>query len=291
MEGVIAAVPTAFNGYFEPVEDLFVEHCRWALANGCDGLNILGSTGEANSLDAQTRKTVMRWAADQLPRDQLMVGTGMPALNDTIAMTLHADELGYEIALVLPPFYYAPVSNAGLVAWYLALHEALGGRTIQIYFYNFPQMTGLSIPVEVIAELSDRAPMRFTGIKDSSGDLDYARAIVSANNHLHVFPSSETALATAHADGFAGCISATVNITCKLAAEIWSERKAPDQDKCNILARQRGLMAGPNLIPAIKYLVSRRVNDERWQYLMPPFLPLPENEGETLRKALEATES
>ena len=60
------------------------------------------------------------------------------------------------MALVLPPYYYKPVSDEGLVAWYARLHEALGDRPIAIYFYNFPQMTGLPIPVSVIGELHRR---------------------------------------------------------------------------------------------------------------------------------------
>lgn len=286
MEGVIAAVPTALDENFEPIKELFIEHCNWALASGCDGLNILGSTGEANSLDIETRKKVMDWAADKVPVSKLMVGTGLPALDETIAMTQYADALGYTIALVLPPYYYAPVTNDGLVAWYMALHKALGERQIQIYFYNFPQMTGLPIPVEVIAELAKNAPLRFSGIKDSSGDLDYARAIVAADGNLNVFPSSETALQSADNDGFAGCISATVNITSALAAEIWASRENPPNDLCTEIGRQRAAMAGPNLIPAIKYLVSQRTGDERWQYLMPPFLPLSEQDREILYASL-----
>ena len=59
MQGVIAAVPTPVDAQYLPQKDLFIEHCQWALKNGCDGLNILGSTGEANSLDAGSRKAVM----------------------------------------------------------------------------------------------------------------------------------------------------------------------------------------------------------------------------------------
>ena len=232
MQGVIAAVPTPVDEAYHPIKEAFVEHCNWALANGCDGLNILGSTGEANSFPAGARREVMAWAAAGVPVAKLMVGTGTPSLGETIALTEHADDLGYGVALVLPPYYYKPATDAGLIAWYMALHEALGDRAIQVYFYNFPQMTGINIPVEVIAELARRAPERFAGIKDSSGDLEYCRAIVAANGDLKVFPSSETALESAAQDGFAGCISASVNITCALAGRIWAER---DRTSCRSL--------------------------------------------------------
>ena len=221
MEGVIAAVPTPVNESGVPQQAPFVEHCHWVLANGGDGLNILGSTGEANSFSNDARKQIMSWAAEAISTERMMVGTGTPSLEETIALTVHADDLGYGVALVLPPYYYKPVSHQGLVAWYTALHTALGDRPIQIYFYNFPQMTGLGIPVSVISDLAQAHSVRFTGIKDSSGELSYCRDIVAAVPSMRVFPSSETALGEAHESGFAGCISATVNETGALSAEVW----------------------------------------------------------------------
>ncbi len=284
MDGIIAAVPTPVDRTGAPVRDVFVEQCQWALTHGCDGLNILGSTGEANSFDTETRRGVMGWAAEACPKGRLMVGTGTPSLAETIALTMTADDLGYGVALVLPPYYYKPASDAGLIAWYLALHQALGDRAIQIYFYNFPQMTGLTIPVAVIAELARLHPARFTGIKDSSGDLDYARAIVAANGALRVFPSSETVLDHARADGFAGCISATVNVTAPLCAEVWASEAAA-AGAMDEIARQRGALAGPNLIPGVKHMVGVRSGDTTWRNVLPPFLPLKDENA----AALEAT--
>lgn len=273
MRGIIAAVPTPVdsNLTFQPVP--YLEHAAWALANGCDGLNILGSTGEANSLDTATRKTVMACAAGELDRARLMVGTATPALAETIAITCYADDLGYGVALVLPPYYYKPVSEAGLYDWYRALHEALGARRIAIYFYNYPQMTGIVIPVSVIARLAADFPERFRGIKDSSGDLDYCRAIVAANAGLAVFPSSETALPVARADGFAGCISATVNASAPLCARLWSGQEAGEGMAERIAGIRTGIAAQP-LIPAVKHMVARRSGNPIWANVVPPFMAL-----------------
>lgn len=287
MEGVIAAVPTPVDEVRSPIKDLFLDHCRWALANGCDGLNILGSTGEANSFDADARRQIMGWAVQGLPLERLMVGTGTPSLDETLALTTHADDLGYKIALVLPPYYYKPLKPEGLKAWFLELDRALGNRAIQIYFYNFPQMTGINIPVEVIRDLNFAAPGRFTGIKDSSGDLDYCRSILGAAPALRVFPSSETALQTAATDGFAGCISASVNVTAPLAGRIWSERSKPSAADCQELARQRGVVAGPDLVPGIKFLVGARAGNKEWSRVLPPFEPMAETSGRILLQGIE----
>lgn len=282
MEGVIAAVPTPFDQAGAPDKVPFLEHCSWALANGCDGLNVLGSTGEANSLSTMARMDVMRWAALGLDKSKLMVGTGLPSLEDTVTLTRFASELGYRVALVLPPFYYKPLSEAGLIRWYEALHRALDAHPIEIYFYNFPQMTGLTIPVSILAELARRYPARFTGIKDSSGDLDYARAIVAANPDLRVFPSTETCLAEVRASGFAGCISATVNISAARAGRVWRSSQADPA-----LQTIRATIAEAGLIPAIKFLVGLRSGAAGWAQVQPPFLPLDPVQGQALAEQIQ----
>ena len=282
MQGVITAVPTPFSERLEPVEELFIDHCRWLLDNGCEGLNILGSTGEANSIDIDNRKRIMKWAANSLDRSRLMVGTGTPSLEETIGLTRHADALGYGVALVLPPYYYKPLSDDGLVRWYETLHEALGDSKIAIYFYNYPQMTGIKIPVTVIARLHEKFPERFAGIKDSSGDLPYCRELASSLTGFAVFPSSEVALGEAAASGFAGCISATTNQTSQLSGRIWAERASPRAADIDEVAAIRGAIAGPTLVASVKHLVAKRTGEAGWERLLPPFVSLNEAEKATL---------
>ncbi|MDQ1899545.1 dihydrodipicolinate synthase family protein [Paracoccus sp. WLY502] len=269
MKGIIAAVPTPFDAQGGFIAGAFLEHARWGLLNGCDGLNILGSTGEANSLDSATRRVVMSHAAQGLDRSRLMVGTGTPSIRETIDLTCYADDLGYPVALVLPPYYYNPTEE-GLIAWYLALDAALGDRPIRVWFYNFPQMTGFVIPQAVIVALHKAAPRRFDGIKDSSGDLAYCRSLVSRLPGLQVFPSSETTLAEGRQDGFAGCISATVNHTAPLCARVWKGETALAPQ----IADLRAAISGCPLIPAVKYLVARRTANPDWQNVLPPFTQL-----------------
>lgn len=271
MHGVIAAVPTSLDANGAPQMDMFLSHCAWVLENGCDGLNILGSTGEANSFGLKTRKEIMTEAAQTLECSRLMVGTGTPSLSDTVELTRHADDLGYSVALVLPPYYYKPVSDDGLFAWYESIHDALGDRKIAIYFYNFPQMTGLTIPVSVIKRLHKLAPSRFAGIKDSSGDLDYCREIAASLPGVAVFPSSEVSLAEADKSQFAGCISATTNQTGALCAKLWADRANPDADLVSRINAIRTAIAGQDLIPSIKFLVGLRTGNTEWEALLPPF--------------------
>ena len=282
MKGIVAAVPTPVDENGRALKEAFLEHCGWALANGCDALNVLGTTGEANSLGVAQRKHVMAWAAEAFDAGKLMVGTGLPALEDTLDLTRSAAEMGYRVALVLPPFYYKPVSDDGLVAWYEALDRALGDTPIQVYFYNFPQMTGVPIPVNVVARLAKANPQRFAGIKDSSGDLAYCRALVKAVPGLKVFPSSETALGEAKEAGFAGCISATVNISASLCATL--VEKGDENGLAARIGKLRADIAAHPLVPAVKYLVGKRSADAAWNRVLPPFVPL----GDVSRAALDS---
>ena len=273
MLGVIAAVPTPIDHKGNPVIETFLSYCSWVLQNGCDGINILGSTGEANSFSSDQRKLIMKSAAKNLDKQKLMVGTGNPSLAESINLTEFANDLGYKVALVLPPFYYKPLTNEGLFIWYQTLHEKLGSRKIKIFFYNFPQMTGLTIPIEVIEELHKRWPDRFCGIKDSSGDLNYCR-ILSKNENFNVFPSSEVSILEAHKSKFAGCISATANQTLFLSSKAWANKSKNIE---NIILQIKGFREGiskESLIPSIKYLVSKQTKNKTWQNLLPPLSPL-----------------
>jgi 4-hydroxy-tetrahydrodipicolinate synthase len=270
MFGVIAAVPTPVNNNGNPILDTFISHCRWVLQNGCDGINILGSTGEANSFNSHQRQLVMESASKTLDNQKLMVGTGTPSISETIHLTQIANDLGYQVALVLPPFYYKPITNNGLFLWYQTLHEKLGNRKIKIYFYNFPQLTGLTIPIEVMEQLHGQWPNRFCGIKDSSGDLDYCQTL-SKNKNFKVFPSSEVSISKAQLSNFSGCISATVNQTLFLSSKAWAKKNEDIDDLISKIKSLREEISKDALIPSVKFLVSARTKNDDWKNLLPPF--------------------
>src|SRR5215211_3871535 len=96
LHGVIAAIATAVDELGEPDCARSTELARFLLANGCDGLNVLGTTGEATSFSLAQRKQVMAAYRDaDLPMDRLMVGTGAASVADAVALTRHAAELGF----------------------------------------------------------------------------------------------------------------------------------------------------------------------------------------------------
>ena len=118
LNGVIAAIATPVDAAGEPDTARATKLARYPLDNGCDGLNVLGTTGEATSFSLEQRKRVMSaYKEAGIPTDRLMVGTGAASVADAVAFTRHAAELGFAGALVLPPFYYKGVPDDGLVAY------------------------------------------------------------------------------------------------------------------------------------------------------------------------------
>src|SRR4051812_44463317 len=96
LRGVIAAVATPVAEDGSPDTTRATKLARYLVDNGCDGLNVLGTTGEATSFSLDERKRVMDAYRDaRLPLDRMTVGTGAAALADAVALTRHASELGF----------------------------------------------------------------------------------------------------------------------------------------------------------------------------------------------------
>jgi 4-hydroxy-tetrahydrodipicolinate synthase len=198
LSGVIAAISTPVREDGAPDLDRATKLARFLLDNGCDGLNVLGTTGEATSFSLDERKSVMNaYKSAGLPMDRLMVGTGAAAVTDAIALTRHASELGFAGALVLPPFYYKGVPDDGLVAYIDAIVTATASKPVPLYLYHFPAQSGLPWHIDLIRQLLKKFPGKIVGLKDSSGDMAYARAAAAVDPSFAVFPSTEAALRSA----------------------------------------------------------------------------------------------
>src|SRR5690606_38050512 len=113
--GVWCPVLTPVDQDLNPDAPRFVAHARWLLDEGCHGLVVFGTTGEANSFSVDERIALLEAAVEAgLPRERLVVGTGCCALTDTVRLTRHALSLGITGVLALPPFYYKNNSDEAL---------------------------------------------------------------------------------------------------------------------------------------------------------------------------------
>ncbi len=277
LSGVIAAVATAIDPSGTPDCARSLKLARYLLDHGCDGLNVLGTTGEATSFSLEDRKRVMSaYAQAGLPLDRLMVGTGAAATADAVALTRHAAELGFAGALVLPPFYYKGVTDDGIVGYVNAIVGATADGPIPIYLYHFPANSGVPWRVDLIARLLAAHPNRIVGLKDSSGDMAYARSAAALSSDFRVFPATEAALMEARSGPFAGCISATVNLNADLCARAWANGDAAALADAVAI---RKLFDGHQLVSGIKAVLGHIHADPAWARTQPPLAPMPAAEA------------
>jgi 4-hydroxy-tetrahydrodipicolinate synthase len=285
LRGVIAAAATPLNADFSIDTDRLIEHCRTLLQEGCDGINLLGTTGEATSFSVEQRRAAMQTVARSgLPMSQFMVGTGAASLTDAVLLTREARDLDFSGALVLPPFYYKPIDNAGLLAYFDELINRVGAD-LRLYLYNFPQLSGVPYPLEFVQSLKKKYPRELLGLKDSSGDNAYAIAMASGVEDFDVFPSAEGTLKDSDRYRWAGCISATVNVTVRAASESWKWRGTAEGERAvAAAAAQRSILTRAPVIAAVKQALAVKYRRPEWARVVPPLHSLtPEQSAQQAR--------
>jgi len=270
--GVIAAIATAIdrNGHIDTARSLAL--ARHLLAHGCDGLNVLGTTGEATSFSVAQRTTLMSaYGEAALPLSRCVVGTGAAALADAVALTRHAAEIGFGGALLLPPFYYKDLADEGLFAYVERIVVATAATPIPIYLYHFPALSGVLWPLKLIAQLIEAFGAAIRGLKDSSGNMAYAQAAAALAPDFEVFPANEATLLEARDGRFAGCISATANLNADLCARAFHGGDAYALAQAVAI---RELLSGRPTVAGVKALLAHCHADPAWARMMPPLSAL-----------------
>ena len=118
IRGVYCAAATPVTADGEPDIARFTVHAKQLLVDGCTGVALLGTTGEANSFSVSERKTLLEAAVEAgIKPSQLMPGTGLCATPDTVALTLTPCRWVWTNVVMLPPFY---TSSQGTMAFFTA---------------------------------------------------------------------------------------------------------------------------------------------------------------------------
>jgi 4-hydroxy-tetrahydrodipicolinate synthase len=290
--GVNAAVLTPMRTDLSVDHDRMAAHCRWLLANGCNNLGILGTTGEANSLGISERMDVLPALIKQgVPAAKMMPGTGTTAITDTVLLTKQAAELGCRGALLLPPFYYKNPGDDGLFAYFSEVINRVGG-SIKFYLYNFPQQSAIPLSVELIGRLLKAFPGVVKGVKDSSGKFDSGSAYVTnfAKDGFEVYAGDDTLLRPLLQLGSAGCITAAANVNSPIAAQVYANwnNDIGAQAHETLSATRRAIVAATAGIPALKALMARHTGDAAWNHMRPPHLKLTNEQQVKLFAAFDA---
>ena len=206
-----AAIVTPLNADHQFDAPAMVTLLRHLEARGLDGVVPCGTTGEGPSFSVAQRLAIISTCVQQRGKLGIIAGTGCQSLADTIALTQAALAAGADAALVLPPFFYKQSGEAGVIAWYRQLCDALPLGS-KIILYHIPPMTGVAITPTIIDALLQSHPSYIYGIKDSGVNAAHTAMLVATYPALKIYTGNAPILAQAINDGATGSILAIANI-------------------------------------------------------------------------------
>ena len=229
LKGAVAAAVTPLRGgAFDaaavgPYVDFLAGH-------GVDGLLALGTTGESVLFSAVERRDIAAAFVDAgRGRLQVAVHAGAQSTADTVALAVHAAEIGADaVAVIAPPYF--PLDADELLAHFAAAADACAPTPF--YVYEFEARSGYAIPVDVIERLRERAP-NLVGMKVSDSPWDKLAPYLL--DGLDVFIGAEALLERGLAAGAAGAVSGLASCFPDAVVPLVRDRTAEAQEKATTL--------------------------------------------------------
>lgn len=275
LAGVYAAAVTPLHNFTLDLESI-PTLLQFLASRGCHGAVLFGTTGEGPSFSPAEREALMHAACavrDRMPGFRLIAGTGTPSLSETIDLTKLAFDLGFEGALVVPPYYFRKATDNGLFLWFSEVIQKAVPSDGFLLGYHFPNVAGIGLSIELLARLKDSFPAQFAGIKDSSHDPDLARSLGERfGSDLVVLTGTDSYLQLAMQSNAAGCITAPANILSPDLREVWeamNEGRDSTEAQARIKKQRDILDRYPPFPPTLKALLHRLHGLPRWS-VRPP---------------------
>jgi 4-hydroxy-2-oxoglutarate aldolase len=286
LEGIYPPIATPFdldgNLYKAKVRHNVEKWNRTGLA----GYVVCGSTGESVMLTPDEKFQMFEWVAECAAPDKLlMAGTGVESVRETVWLTNRAAETGYKAAMVRTPHYYKNMLN-NAAAQALYFRAVADQSKIPLMIYNWPQATGVDIPVEAVVALSEHP--NIIAIKESSGNLEKVMQMIrEVKPGFQVLVGSAPTLWPSFAVGAAGAVLAYANAAPYSTITIWEAHRTRDteaaRDWQNRIARAAVLVTTKYGIPGLKHAM-----DLNGYYGGPTRLPLMPPTPEARREIEEA---
>ena len=277
LAGVYAAAVTPLLSPASPPDlDSLPMLMQFLASRGCHGAVLFGTTGEGPSFSAAERGAVMRAVMNE-PLDgfRLIAGTGTPSLSETIELTKLAFDLGYDAALIVPPYYFTKASDEGLFYWFSEVIRRAVPTDKYIIGYHIPPLITVGFSLDLLARLKDAFPTQFAGIKDSSHDANLARKLGEKfGSDLVALTGTDSYLKLALENKAAGCITAPANLISPDLREVWdlmNEGKDSTEAQARVTEKRHILEKYPPFPPTLKALLHRMYDLPRWA-VKPPLL-------------------
>ena len=272
LQGIFPPITTPFdhngNIYSTKVQHNVEKRNRTSLS----GYVVMGSTGESVMLTTEEKYQLWEMVAKHAASEKLLIaGTGMESVRETVALTNCAAAMGYKAAMVRTPHYYKNLVNRSdaQVLYYRAVADQ---SKIPLIIYNWPQATGVDIPVDAVVAISEHPNV--IAIKESSGSLEKVMQMIREVKHgFQVLVGSAPTLWPSLLMGACGAILAYANAAPYSVIAIWeayrTREEAAGMDWQNRIGRASTLVTVKYGIPGLKYAM-----DLNGYYGGPPRLPL-----------------
>ena len=283
-KAVYSAILTPFNKDLTIDKKLFISHCEFLLKNNIS-LAPLGTTGEANSISISEKLDLIKTIANSdFPKEKIIIGTGNTSFVDAALLTRTAVENKIYSVLLLPPFYYKNVSDEGVYQYYKEIINTVKSIKLRVFLYNIPQVSGVTISIDLVNRLKKEFSDIITGIKDSSGNFENTKKYKEIKNFI-VYPGSEKFLYDGLHIGCSGCISATTNVNIEAAKLINSFDKSEGESINKKIKAVRDVFEKYPVIPALK--ATKIKEDSNWSNIRPPLVALSDQQRSNLAKDLK----
>ena len=279
INGIYAASMSILNNNLTLNIKKTIQHAEMIIDNGCHGVAIFGSTGQAQLIPVSEKINLLNHLALSKYKEKYIIGTGLNSLGENINLIRVARSLNFNKFLIMPPAYYKYGDNE-VIEFYSKIADAI--PDCEIILYNFEKLCGYKFSVECVEKLVSKYPKNIVGVKDSSYNLFDNLKI----NNFSVLPGSESKLLKGLELGCSGIITATCNATSEIARKVFDDFQNGNEQKNNQkLCDVREVFENYNLISGLHTFFGK--NNNFYKNLLPPLSVLNSQEEEELNSKLE----
>ena len=274
IKGIFAASMSILKEDLTLDVDFTIRHAEKLIKEGCHGVAIFGSTGQAQLISLNEKKELIEKLNNNKFKDNVIIGTGENALSQNIELMRHSINNGIDRFLLMPPAYYK-YNDDGAYTFYANVVQKVPES--KIILYNFEKLSGYAFNINIVEKLVKDFPKQIIGLKDSSYNL-YENLKIP---NFSILPGSETKLLKGLELGCSGIISATCNVTASLSRKVYEDffSKKPqthNEKLCNV----RKIFDQYNLISGLHTFMSGQ--DSIFKNILPPLGLLNDNDKNKL---------
>jgi 4-hydroxy-tetrahydrodipicolinate synthase len=260
----------------------------WHIAEGTDGIVVVGTTGESPTVDFEEHCLLIRVAVESSARRiPVIAGTGANSTREAIELQAYARKAGADLCLSVVPYYNKPTQE-GLYRHFKAIAEAVDIPTI---VYNVPGRTVADLQNDTVLRLA-QVP-NIVGIKDATANLERGSDLIRrAPKGFAVYSGDDATALALTLMGGDGVISVTANAAPRLMHDLCSAAFAGDLARARainnkLLGLHRHLFVEANPIP-VKWVLQRMGRIKGGIRL--PLTPLSSSFHDLLRGAMDQAE-